>query len=433
MLWIPLLAVVLLVPTVSWLLHAPFDAVSGSSYILLTLIGQITGIIGAQLFAFALILSARLKFLEFFFGGLDRMYVIHHRVGTVAFSFLAVHPIILMFRFLEDGAKEMMKFLLPFGETSLAQSLGIYSLLGMIVLLFVTFYGVIFSYPTLKTAHRFFGFFFFLGALHMYLIPSSMSSDMVLKVSCLTTAAVGLLAYCYRTLFGKLFVKKFAYTVSSVTEIGQGISEITLTPDGVGLKHVPGQFAVLSLLDKKLSNEEHPFTISSADKNGIIRFSIKSLGDYTSLVRVVTPGVKALVEGPFGEFYYGYGKEKQVWVAGGVGVTPFASMAEDLLQKDAIDYQIDFYYSIKNMHDSVYDSLFNSLAKKHPTFHYHLIPSDTKGYVTGELLSKEVSDLLSRDIFICGPPGMMDALSESLVAFGVSKKNIRSERFALLK
>lgn len=163
-LWIPLLTFVILVPSISWVLHAPLDAAKGSTYALLTLVGQITGIIGAQLFAFTLLLSARLKFMEYFFGGLDRMYVIHHRTGVISFSLLAIHPIILVFRYIDDGVDEMMKFLLPFGETPDSRAFGIYALLGMLTLLFLTFYGTIFSYKSLKNLHRFMGLFFFLGA-----------------------------------------------------------------------------------------------------------------------------------------------------------------------------------------------------------------------------------------------------------------------------
>ena len=109
-----LLALVVGVPVVSWALKAPFADSLASSYLMLTLLGQFTGIVGAQLFAFALVLSARLRFMEFFFGGLDRLYVIHHRVGVIAFSLLAIHPIILAFRFIQDSIEDVMWYLMPY-------------------------------------------------------------------------------------------------------------------------------------------------------------------------------------------------------------------------------------------------------------------------------------------------------------------------------
>lgn len=433
-LWIPLLALIVGVPTISWFLHINPNNGFPWIYYYGKLAGQITGIIGAQLFAFSLLLSARIKSIECLFGGLDKLYVIHHRVGVIAFSFLALHPLFLAFRFLEDGMRDVMLFLMP-GNDSLAKDFGIYAFLLMFGLLVVTFYGVIFSYKSLKNAHKFMGLAFFLGALHMFLMPSSMNNDIVLKISCLGMAFVGLLAFTYRTLLGDFFVTRYDYVVKTVTNINQGIVEITLKPTKEIMRHLSGQFAMLSFVTSDVvSDESHPFTISSSPRNnGEIRFSIKSLGDYTSLLGRLTVGTKATLEGPYGEFHYGYGSTSQIWVAGGIGVTPFVSMAEDLLAKDSIDYTIDFFYSVRTDGDGVYKELFTSLAKKHSSFTFHCMPSDVAGFITGELLVKDISDAKSRDIFVCGPPPMMAGLTDSLTSLGVPSQRIHSERFSLLR
>jgi predicted ferric reductase len=166
---------------------------------------------------------------------------------------------------------------------------------------------------------------------------------------------------------------------------------------------------------------------------GELQFSIKSLGDYTTALTQLPVGTQAKIEGPFGEFTYGYGSHSQIWIAGGIGVTPFVSMAEDLLGKQVIDYTIDFFYSARSEHDGVYRELFTKVQTKHPSFVFHFMPSDTAGFVTGESVIKTVPDTYKRDIFICGPPPMMSALTTSLVTSGVSLDRIRSERFSLLK
>lgn len=273
-LWIPFLACVLLIPTISWSMNAPFAVGLQSSFSMLTLIGQITGIIGSQLFATALLLSARLKSVEYLFGGLDKMYVIHHRIGTIAFSFLAIHPLVLAFRYLADSVEDVMWFLIPLHKETpwyeiMPKDFGIYALWSMFVLLFVTFYGATFKYPSLKTAHRFMGAAFFLAGLHMFYIPSSMSSDIVLKIACLGMASLGIIAYTYRTLLGRFLVPRYKYTVSKVFDVGQGVTEITLLPSKKALTHIPGQFAMLSFFGAKVvSDEEHPFTISGGPRGG---------------------------------------------------------------------------------------------------------------------------------------------------------------------
>jgi predicted ferric reductase len=435
LLWIPLLTLIIGVPLASWLMHA-----IGQGYPLMTLVGRGTGIIGAQLFAFSLVLSVRHRFIEYFFGGLDKLYIIHHRVGVFAFVFLAVHPFALAAYMLDGSVEDLMMYLMPFGEASTyAKNFGIYALLAVFVLLFLTFYGMIFSYKTLKNAHRFMGAAFFLGFLHIFYTADSaatLRNDPVLLYSCLGMATLGILAFVYRTLLGSFLVPHFKYTVSAVETIGQGLFEITLSPVGKKfMKHLPGQFAMLTFKNSKIvPDEEHPFTLSSAPReNGDVRFSIKALGDWTSLLGGLIIGTKATLEGSFGEFYYGYGTKAQIWVAGGIGVTPFVAFTEDLLKQDSIDYTIDFYYSVRSEKDGAYKDLFDQLAKKHPSFHFHFMPSDVAGYVTGDGIVKELSDAKTRDIFVCGPPPMMAALTGSLVASGVSSHHIHSEKFSLLK
>jgi predicted ferric reductase len=433
--WVLLFLLVLGVPVTSWVVHAPFSNALGSTFFTFKLLGQITGIIGAQLFAFALILSSRLRSLETMFGGLDKMYVIHHRVGVIGFSFLAVHPIILAFQYVSDSVSEMAAFLSPFGNT-MPITFGICAILTMLLLLFLTFYGSVFMYPTLKLAHRFLGLAFFLGFLHIFFIPSSLSSDIILKVLLLTTALLSLIAFTYRTLLGKWLVKRYEYTVASVQDLGGQMTEINLVPSGEKkMYHMPGQFGMLSFSDVSsiVSDEEHPFTISSSGLDGRLRFSIKGLGDYTKAVSALAQGTHARIEGPFGEFSYVYGKPQQIWVAGGIGVTPFVSMAEHMLLLDTLPYTVDFFYSARSDADGVYKELFTKLAEKHSSFTFHFMPSDTKGYVTGELLVNEVHDVSVRDIFICGPPPMMAALTGQLVGLHVASSSIHSERFALLK
>lgn len=431
--WVLLLALILAIPTMSWFLNAQFAEASGSSFMVLKLIGQITGIIGAQLFAFSLILSGRLHFVEKLFGGLDKLYVIHHQVGVISFTLLLIHPLVLAGRYVTQSLEDVASFLSPFGNTT-PITLGILSVLVMLLLIGLTFYGSVFEYPTLKFAHRFLGFGFFLGFLHIFLIPSSLSSDIVLKVSLLSTALIGIVIFSYRTLLGSFVVSRFNYNVVSVEVLAGGVTEILLNTAGKKMYHLPGQFGMLSFNGSPIvSSEEHAFTFSSPGTDGYVRFSIKGLGDYTKALVAMKKGEKASIEGPFGEFCYVYGKKKQVWVAGGIGVTPFVSMAESMMFLETLPYDIDFFYSVRTESEAVYKDLFTKIAKKHPSFNFYFMPSDTEGYITGELLLTEIKDLHARDIFVCGPPILMRTLDTQLQELNVSKNNIHMETFSLLK
>ena len=100
---------------------------------------------------------------------------------------------------------------------------------------------------------------------------------------------------------------------------------MALRPIGRSVEFVPGQFAMV-YLEAKDGWHRHPFTISSAPHEDVLRVTVKALGDYTSrLQELIEPGMPAVIGGPHGRFSHAKGTDRQVWIAGGVGVAPFLS------------------------------------------------------------------------------------------------------------
>ena len=89
-------------------------------------------------------------------------------------------------------------------------------------------------------------------------------------------------------------------------------------------------------LEGKDGWHRHPFTISSAPHEGVVRVTVKALGDYTSrLQEIIEPGMPAVIGGPHGRFGHWKGTDRQVWIAGGVGVAPFLSWLRGLERASA--------------------------------------------------------------------------------------------------
>lgn len=433
--WKWILAIIIIVPLLKWLFLVPFGARFGSFASSARALGQVTGIVGTLLFSFSMILSYRNRVTETIFGGLDTLYRIHHKGGMYGLFILLLHPLLLSIPLLLYSVEDAMTFFIPFQTSGISPTdFGILSILGFILLIGITLFGVIFSYPALKKFHMFLGIAFLLGAIHGFLIPSDIQNDMFIRVWVLGFVFLGLFCYLFFTLLKKLTVRKKLYRVTSVKTIEGGITEIFMTPNGGGLEHLPGQFGFFSFVNSKVvSSEPHPFTISSWENNGNLIISAKSLGDFTSLLPGEQVGTLIKVEGPYGEFSYGYGGMKQVWVAGGVGVTPFVAFAEHILKQKQFFYDIDFFYSIRTKNDIAFNELFSRVAVMFPSFRYHPIPSDTDGFITGQLLAEKVPGIIAKDIFICGPPPMMNALISSLRSLGITPSSIHSELFSLLK
>lgn len=419
-----------IIPLILWIIMKPLDSRFVDFFSIFTSLGQITGLLGVTLFAITLILSTRLHFLENYFGGLDKVYNIHHKLGVISFVFLAMHPLLLAIKLIPISVVTSAKFLIPSSNWTI--NFGIFSLLLMITILFATFFAK-WKYPNLKFAHKFLGTAFFLGFLHAFLIPSDISQDIFLRVYILGFSAIAILVYLHRSIFGNFMTKKFVYIVESLNIIDKDVVEIIMNPRDKKIQFTAGQFIFIKFEGANVSDEYHPFTISSAPHDDKLRLTIKALGDWTSELKNLKTGITAKIEGPFGEFSYLNGKyKKQIWIAGGIGITPFLSMLRDLRINKKDDLKIDFYHTTKSADEKVFVDEILEIEKELKNIKINLYTSDESGHLNAGIISNNVGSLKETNIFMCGPFSMMDNLKKQFVSLGVKKSSIHTEEFRLL-
>jgi len=415
--------VLAVVPIVRWFSIAPLSlrffnlqAASGS-------IGQIFGLLGITLFSINLILSSRLKFLDNLFYGLDRLYKIHRWNGTIAFSLLLFHPLFLAVRYAVLSLRDAAFLFIPSSDNMATG--GILALSIMIVLLVITFWSR-FKYENWKLTHKFMTIAFSFAVLHAASIPSDISRDSVLRIYILSLAAIALSAGVWKAFLSRFINNYSKFTIKTVDVLNENVTDIKAEPKAKRIGFVPGQFSFVRFKSKRVKNEQHPFTISSSPKEKNIGWTIKSLGDFTETLRFLRPGESVLVDAPYGKFSYLNMKHKrQVWMAGGIGITPFLSMARSLEE----GYQINLYYCTKTKEEAV---VFEELLKiSEKTKGFKIIPwfSEEKGQIDAEIVMEASPDLIDGDILLCGPSGFMKSLREQFVKLGVSKNNIHFEEF----
>jgi predicted ferric reductase len=425
------LVLVSLTPAFFWFLTQPFDVRFGDTYSVLTSIGNLAAVVGTTLFALALILSARLKFLEDYFGGLDRMYNVHHVTGTVGFLLILVHPLFLGFRYLESSILDVGLFFLP--DSNMPKNLGIIAVLMFMILLAITFFSRA-SYQTKRVLHQLLGVAFMFGTLHAVLIPNEISrAQSALALSLFSLSVLGIMAYLYRTVFGAFTVSKYTYRVTDIRLLDPSVTEIVLSPEGNAMTYTPGQFLFVSFSDPAVSKEVHPFSISSAPHEPELKITMKALGDYTTNIRNMRVGARAKIEGPFGHFSYAHARHNsQVWVAGGIGITPFLNMMRSLTVLPHSPYIIDFYYAVKSRAELIFLPELTAIASKVPGL--RIIPhiSDEQGFLTADVIHRESKTLADKDIFVCGPPLMMHSIIGGLGERGVPASLVHAEEFKLL-
>lgn len=416
-------------PIISWGLMLPIDQRFSDWERAITSFGQMAGLVAIVLLSLNFILSARLKIYEEFFGGMNKVYLAHHIVGGLAFVLFMLHPLLFALARFSSSWIEAALFLLP--GSDLAINFGIAALLSAMAILIITFFAK-FPYQVWLWTHRLLGITLVFSAIHVLLIPSDVSTNAVLKGQILIFVSLGLGAYVYRTVLGKFLIRREKYQVSEVKKITDEVVEIELSPvtAGEAIKFYPGQFIFLSFVSKAVSGEVHPFSITSGpNSGGVIKLVVKSEGDYTEALKRLKVGDQALVEGSFGKFTYSnFDQTEQIWIGGGIGITPFLGMARDL--KNHPEYRINLYYSVREEVEAVYLEELKKISIR-AKLKVNLWISSKMGRLSAAQIQKDVGQVFKKEILICGPNAMMGGLRYDFRRLGASNDQIHTEEFNL--
>jgi predicted ferric reductase len=317
-------------------------------------------------------------------------------------------------------------FLISYQDTALL--VGKIAMILFVSLMIVALY-IFVKYEWFVRTMRVLGAIVFLGGYHALFVSGSdvrLIKPLFIYMVLLTSTACAV--YIYRSIFHKAIKRQYKYEVVDVKDLG-GVTDIHLKPQGRSLQHYAGQFAFITILDdKSVKKEEHPFTISAGSEDKNLRFCIKALGDFTETLPQLRVGTHVKVEGPYGQFSFTkMPYKKQIWIAGGIGITPFLSMAHSLPKSG---FDITLYYSTKTPQEAVILNELKEIAAANGNFKVVPIVTDKQGFITAERVAKDV-ELKKTDVLLCGPPPMMRALSDQFQKIGVAEDHIHYEEFSL--
>ena len=421
-----------LLPIVLWLLTESAEPRGRRYYDYADLVnaGQLAGLVGMAMLSIAFVLSSRARFLEDYFGGLDKMYRIHHRLGQTAFVLLLIHPVAHALRFIPERFDRALLFLLPSHE-KLAVNLGAYAFWGLVPLMILTLFVKI-PYDKWKLSHKFLGLVLVFGTIHILTIestrgrPVAVLQNPLLRYYMLGLAALGVISFCYKLIVLPLLSRRYMYKVKAVKRFSDEVLQIELSPRRRRVTFTPGQFVFVTFYQEGLSREAHPFTICTVPEQKDVELTVKALGDFTNaLHRQLRGGAGAKVEGPYGRFDYRMGSPQQIWIAAGVGVTPFLSWARHIEQAQDSTYQATFYYCVHSRSDAVQFQEFERIAALRVNLQVALVCSEEQGH----LRATDVGNLDDKDIFMCGPKSFTADLQRQFVQLGVAGDRIHFEDF----
>ncbi|SON54560.1 Nitric oxide dioxygenase [Hartmannibacter diazotrophicus] len=370
-------------------------------------------------------LATRPMFLESAFGGLDRIYRMHKQLGIAALVLILVHYVV---------TPNFKGSVLTTGLNDLAGKAGEIGLYGLVALILLSIVKRIpkirqeFPYHLWRQTHRFIGVFFIFIAVHLNFIKRPFDGTAWLAVYLNAFALLGIASFVY-TQF-RSFLRRRAYRVTAIERVPTA-TLVSVEPVGKPIKARPGQFAFLSASRPGL-REPHPFTIArhaGDGSDGSLTFAIKPLGDYTKRLReTLEVGDRVMLEGGYGRFSSERGASAQIWIAGGIGITPFMAMAHAL--RHAPERRVHLVHCIRDKSEAIEAAALQAMADALDNFSFTLHCSSEQGRLKAEhLVAISGVEPKSADVYFCGPAAMRKALLKGLQALGQAPRQIHYEQF----
>jgi predicted ferric reductase len=385
--------------------------------------GMLFAALGLVLIFLQFLLAARVRFIEVEIG-LDRLLLWHRFCGRAGLTALLLHVTLIAYyritvlgdlfptTFIWVGLVALIGFMVTAALASLNRILGI-------------------AYETWRGIHLVNYLLFPFVLIHVFYHTTNGS---LLYYLWLLLAALYAVLICYR-LVRIAVIRNNPYEVVAVRQEAADIWSLDFK--GKTFKYNPGQFMFIQLKRNGRLSSAHPFTISSSPTRENLSITPKKLGDFTATIRDTAVGDSAYIDGPYGVFSFvqhDYGE--MVFIAGGIGITPFISMLR-FMQDLNLDQKVTLFWVNRTEKQLCFRDELEELQQELPFFKVVLVMTDQadwqgeKGHLSAQMLSDSLDNLDNKGFFVCGPAAMSRAAITELRAAGVPQSSIHSELFAL--
>jgi predicted ferric reductase len=161
----------------------------------------------------------------------------------------------------------------------------------------------------------------------------------------------------------------------------------------------------------------------------VLRLTIKASGNFTrDLFAKLKEGTDAVIEGPYGMFDYKTGGQKQIWLAGGIGLTPFLSFVRDM--DGSLAHDVDLYYTVRHPEEALFVDEIKAAAERNPRLKPYIRYSATEGSLTiDHILNNARGNIKDHHVYMCGPLPMIQAFEKKFLALGLPPHQIHYEEF----
>ncbi|MCG6200288.1 ferric reductase-like transmembrane domain-containing protein [Psychromonas antarctica] len=459
-----IIPIVFIFLTLLWFTSEDFARLTWSYFSIRGFIIQYSGILAISAMSIAMILAVRLNPLEKFTQGLDKSYRLHKWLGISCLIVAVIHwfwakgtKYMVALGLLEKPSRNGNVIGSGLGEglgnglhngaglgngrgspdlttikgvfsslRHLAESVGEWGFYLLVLLIIIALLKSI-RYSKFLNTHKIMPVVYLLFAFHTIILTKFTYWQAPIGWVIAILIAGGCWAAIY-SLCGRIGkqnkvqgkIEKFHFYKHN------RVLDITINTQQSWRGHHPGQFAFVQFKGE----EAHPFTIGSVKNvSGRIRFQIKGIGDFTNnLNQNLKINDEVIVEGPYGYFNFKSKTNRQIWVAGGIGIAAFTAQMESLAENPQLK-AVDLFYCTQ-CPDRDFIEYIQTLAKQ-ANVNFYLMDTNVDGFLTAEHICDEVHGWEKADIWFCGPSNFAKILQNRFAQLGLKGNSFHNELFEM--
>ena len=395
-----------------------------------TFIGSLTGLAGMYLALVMVVVVARIPPLERILGQ-DGMLRWHRWLSPWPLSLIAAHAVFVTVGYAQAAHSGMLHelgaliahypdMLAATVALAVMVAIGIVSIRALRQRLRRETWWVLHLYMYLALALSF--------AHVIALGPAFVGHPLTRVVWSVVWAATAGLVLVYR--FGLPLVRSVRHQLRVVEVHREAPGVVSVVMAGRQVERLAvsgGQFIAWRFLTRGLWWQAHPYSLSALPQPPYLRITVKQVGDHSAAVARLKRGTRVAIEGPYGNVTrHARTNKKVVLVAGGIGVTALRSLLEDLPK--GTDPVVVMRASSE--HQLVLRDEMAELVRHRKGTMHELVGSRQQVALTGRRLLELVPDLAERDLYACGPPGMVEDVVAAAKSAGVPQHAIHHEIFS---
>jgi predicted ferric reductase len=422
--------VTLLVSVELWWADTPGASTSGPGGVLVAT-GRITGLAGGFLLLAQVLMMSRVAWLEQWVGAHD-LLIWHRYLGAFLVVLVPAHAVFLIFGYaaMEHTSATGETWLMLRTYPAMISAFIATGILVAVGVLAIRRVRRLVSYELWYFLHLTSYLVLFLGYGHQFAAGADLVRDGFARRYWFSLYMFVVVALVWGRVVEPVWLNlRHRFRVIAVAPEAPNMISIYIGGRRLDrLEAKAGQFFRWRFLTRRGWWQAHPFSLSAAPNEEWLRLTVKVVGDHTGDLRRLVPGDRVFAEGPSGAFT----ADRRVnpgalLIAGGSGIAPIRALLEDLPAGTIV------LYRASSADDLVFREELEGLARQRGAWIWYVLGSRddpaTQHAFSPAGMRKLVPDLRRRDVYLCGPQGIIDTSVKTLRRMRVPKKHIHLDPF----